>query len=437
MKIVTKVKQQLAHVRGRKARQRALLDFRRSLALIVDPDALEASVAMRLNELFDPALLVVLQLDPRGERYRPGFCSGVSAADFDDLAIRPQGRLARWFSVNETCLLVPREPGVFAFLDEPEQDLLRRLDVQLCAPLLARNRVAGMLLLGRIRREWPATRRDADLLMDLANQASLAFQNVALYREHQERLEDLYRADRLATIGQLTASIAHEVGNPLTAIRSTVQYLQGRIDDEDPNRELVHDVLSEVDRIRRTIDSMLGLTRQDTFEVAEIDLAEVLRQTVQLVEAKARKQSVSFEQRYHPSLRIEADPNLLRQVFLNLILNALQAMPEGGRIDLTTTTETAAAGSGSVGPAPGSAAWARVRVADDGAGIPEKDLERVFDRFFTTRPDGTGLGLAICREIIRRHRGDIDLQSVEGAGTTVSVRLPARQGLAAAGAERS
>ncbi len=415
MNIVSKLQHRLTYFRGRKARQRALLDFRRSLALIVDPDALEASVAMRLKELFDPTLLVFLQLDARNRRYRAGFSSGDVGDALEDLEIRPQGRLARWFLVNESCLLVPRERGVFAFLDKPEQELLSRLDVQLCAPLLARNQVTGMLLLGKIRKQWPATRRDAELLMDLANQASLAFQNVALYREQQERLEDLYRADRLATIGQLTASIAHEVGNPLTAIRSTVQYLQGSIDEEDPNHDLVQTVLVEVDRIRQTIDSMLDMTRHRPFELSEFDLAELLQQTLHLVEAKARKQSVSFEQRLYPSLRTEADANLLRQVFLNLILNALQAMPKGGRIEVASAID------------PEGAAFVQVLITDDGPGIPAQDMPRVFERFFTTRRDGTGLGLAICREIIQRHQGTISLESEEGAGTTVMVRLPIRQ----------
>lgn len=417
--VVARVQHELSHLRGRKARNRAIQDFRRSLALIVDSDALEASVATRLKELFDPEVLVLLHLEPSAGTYRPSILSGARRSDVPDVAIGAQGRLARWFLVNESCLLIPHDHGVFAYLEPSEREFLTRLHVKLCAPLLARNHVAGMLLLGWHRRRRPPTRRDADLLMDLAHHASLAFQNAALYREQQQRLEDLHRAERFSAIGQLTSSVAHEVGNPLTAIRSTMQYLVARFDTGDRHRELMQEVIGEVDRIRETINSMLSLTRQQDLQPAvDVDLVEVLQQTLHLVEVKARKQGVSFEELYDSPLRVTADPNQLRQVFLNLVLNSLQAMPEGGRLTISTRREPSPA-TGGDGPA-----VVRISIADTGIGIPEHLLGRIFERFFTTKTDGTGLGLAICRDIVLRHQGRIDVDSAEGQGTTVSLELP-------------
>ncbi len=198
----------------------------------------------------------------------------------------------------------------------------------------------GLLLLGS-RSERPPSRHDADLLKHLADQASLAFQNVALYREQQERLGRLHRADRLAAMGQLAAGVAHEVRNPLTAIRSTIQYLGRGLARSDPKAELVEELIGEVDRIDSTISGLLSLSRGGELKHGEMDLVELLEGTIRLLEIQARKQGVELEERYrHRPLPLVADAGQLRQVFLNLVLNALQAMPEGGRITVTASRPT-------------------------------------------------------------------------------------------------
>lgn len=409
----------LHRLRRRKARLRAVQDFRRSLALIVDLDALEASVSTRLKELFNPERLVILQLDRTTDQYRPIVCSGLTREALEQFKVLPNGRLVRWFLINETTLLTTRDRGVLDFLDPNEQELFERLKFQLCAPLLARNYLAGMLFLGGGGPDWAPDKSDAELLMDLANQVSLAFQNAALYRERQERLENLHRADRLAAVGALAAGVAHEVGNPLAAIRSTMQFVGQRFPEDDPNRELVEEIIDEVDRIKKTISSLLGLTRSGEFAPETLDLIGTMRQTLNLVEIQARKQGVRLEQRYSQnSLPMAADSNQLRQLFLNLILNALQAMLKGGRITVSATLES-----------PGQArSKVRITIADDGPGIAKEHLQTVFDTFFTTKKDGTGLGLAICRSIVQQHGGTIEILSQEGKGTTVVILLPTTHG---------
>ena len=422
MTVAMQIQQLFFRLHRRQARRRAIHDFRRSLALIVDPEALESSVAMRLKELFDPDRLIILQLEKVSERYRPTFCSGVERETLDDLVIEPQGRLARWFRVNETCLLIPRDRGVFEYLGRQEQELLRRQGIQLCAPLLARNHLAGMLLLGWTQPERKLGKNDADLLLHLANQTSLAFENAALYREQQERLERWHRADRLAAVGQLAASVAHEVGNPLTAIRSTMQYLEGSFPEEGPKQKLITGLISEVDRINETLGNLLSLTRSDEFHPEEIHLSELLRKTRQLVEIQARKAAIHIElPASSSSLVLWGDRNQLRQLFLNLILNAFQAMPEGGRIEIDA------------GQAEDPGRQARITIADQGVGIPQDQLQKIFDPFFTTKHEGTGLGLAICQNIVRRHDGKLELSSIEGQGTTAVLHLPLADGVRSSG----
>ena len=218
-------------------------------------------------------------------------------------------------------------------------------------------------------------------------------------------------------MGQLAAGVAHEIRNPLTAIRSTMQYLAQGLDG-DGERELVGELLSEVDRINGTIGGLLSLSRTGELRLVEIDLAEPLGRALQLVKAHANGQGIALEASPGAgAFRVVGDAGQLEQMFLNLLLNAVQAMPGGGRITVSVApcrphlTESAAP-------------WVEVRIADTGPGIAPDHLRRVFDPFFTTKRDGTGLGLAICHGVVEQHRGEIRLESEEGVGTTALIRLP-------------
>jgi signal transduction histidine kinase len=295
------------------------------------------------------------------------------------------------------------------------------LGLSLVVPMISLNRLTGILLLGSDRTRWRIGRSEIELLDLLASQASLAFENAELYRAQRERLDRLYRAERLAAVGQLAAGVAHEIRNPLTAIRSTMQYLLQGLAPEEPKHQLVEDLLSEVDRINSTVGGLLSLSRTGELRKSEIDLLEPLGKAVQLVQARAAEQGVQvssdFEWKDGNGLRVLGDRGQLKQVFLNLLINALQSMPEGGRLAVAVTPWS---------PQPGrfGARWAQVRIQDTGPGIPPEQLRRVFDPFYTTKHDGTGLGLAICHGIIEQHEGEIQLESESGTGTTAWIRLP-------------
>lgn len=404
--------------RRRMVRRQIIHEFNRSLVLISDPEALQASIATRIQELFGPDVIIILQLDRERGVFSPSYSVGIELSELADIRFHQRGRLAKWLLVNESCLVVERAQQVYEFLSPSERDGLERLKTSVCVPLISLNRLTGIILLGSRGEHWEVTDGNLELLELLANQAGLAFENAALYQQQRDRLRRLHRAERLAAAGQLAAGVAHEIRNPLAAIRSTIQYVLQRFPQQDPNRELVAELLDEVDRIDRTVNGLLSLTRSSHFEPVETNVIDVIEQSLMLVQAQARRQAVSIDRHYERDhLMVMGDAHQLKQVFLNLMLNALQAMPGGGRLTVSVCVwhpEYALR----------SDRWTQIEIADTGPGIPPENLDRIFDPFFTTKRDGTGLGLSICHSIVHQHEGEIEVQSQPGRGTTAVVRLP-------------
>ncbi len=218
------------------------------------------------------------------------------------------------------------------------------------------------------------------------------------------------RADRLATIGELAAGAAHEIRNPLTAVKSSLQYLQSKNPDERA-RKLLGTALEETARIEGILSDLLSFSRPTELRREAVDLRTLIDECLELVAFQARRQKIEIRRAFPPSLpALEGDRAQLKQLFLNLCLNAFQAMAGGGRLDLRIEVPDGRS--------------ALVAVADTGEGIAEENLDRIFDPFFTTKKTGTGLGLSICYGIVKSHGGEIEVRSRPGQGATVIVKLP-------------
>jgi signal transduction histidine kinase len=404
--------------RWRRDRQ-AILEFNRSLALIVDADALMASVAARLRELFGTDRVIILRALTDGGMFGVAFSCGYSADELKSVHLGQQDRLAKWMQTNEAMLVVERDESVFNYLSAPEREMLTRLKVSACVPLVALNRLTGMLLLSSTRPDFNLTEEDLNLLQMLTSLASVAFENAYLYQQQRDRLRQLYRAERLAAAGELAASVAHEIRNPLTSIRSTVQYLLGEFDERHAKRPLVEGIIAEVDRINQTVGGLLSLTQRVEFKPERLPLGQLTEQSLLLIGTKARGQSVEILWSPPSSdIYVSGDVSQLKQLLLNLVLNALQAMPQGGRLSLDIGSRRAPDELGR------EKTWAEVTIKDTGCGIPADNLEKIFDPFFTTKQGGTGLGLSISYAIARQHGGELEITSHVEDGTTVAVRLP-------------
>ena len=223
--------------------------------------------------------------------------------------------------------------------------------------------------------------------------------------------DQLIRADRLAAMGELTAGVAHEVRNPLGVIRASVQLLEDARGDPVRTSEAAEVIKQEIDRLDRVIKALLDFGRPSKPTMVRTDLNEVLKDVVLFTNRFAKQSSVHIEERFDPALvPVRGDPDQLKQVFLNLVTNAVQAMERGGG---TITIGTRTVGE-----------YVEVSIADDGPGISQADLPKVFDPFFTKRAEGTGLGLTIVHRIIDEHEGRIEVDSHPG-GTIFRVTLPA------------
>jgi PAS domain S-box-containing protein len=236
---------------------------------------------------------------------------------------------------------------------------------------------------------------------------------------------EVRRGERLAALGQMALALAHEIRNPLGAIRGVAQLLGDELGGASPFREHVRVVLAEIDRVNRVMEALLDLGRPLTLTFGYVNLHELLDRVVLLAEPAARAHEVQLVRRYDPSLpSLWADADRLVQVFQNLVQNGIEAMPGGGRLTLTTRLSLDTVFGGRVDLGAGSRPLVEVQVVDEGEGIPVELLDRVFDPFVTTKPRGLGLGLALAHRIIEEHRGALRVTSAPGKGTTFSCHLP-------------
>lgn len=225
----------------------------------------------------------------------------------------------------------------------------------------------------------------------------------------EDQQEQLMRSDRLATVGELAAGLAHELRNPLAGISGALHVLGSELDAADPRRALLGDVQGQIARMNKTLTDLLQHARPAEPQRIGVDINAVLEQSLRFLPRGAIDVVRRLDDDLPPLL---VDPNLLHQAFLNILVNARQAMPQGGLITLATRFDDR---RGAV----------QVRISDSGSGIRTEDIDRIFQPFFTTKTQGTGLGLAIAARIVEQHGGRIDVESAPDQGATFTITLPA------------
>ena len=233
-------------------------------------------------------------------------------------------------------------------------------------------------------------------------------------QEEQRRLEgQLHQSERLAALGEMTAGVAHEVRNPLGIISSTAELLQKKLARYEPNNRLAQIIVEESNRLNEKVTEFLDFARPRLPNLRPCDLEATLNRNLELLAPEIDRLGIEVNRDYHLNGQaLMVDQDLLYQAFLNILLNAIQAMPHGGQ--LTVSTLPGPHGQGG-----------EIRFQDDGEGIEPEALNKILNPFFTTKEKGSGLGLPIVKSIIEAHQGSLDISSAAGAGTTVTITLPA------------
>jgi len=292
------------------------------------------------------------------------------------------------------------------------------LDVAACAPLTAQHGIVGALVVlaeGEVRWGEDTVR----LLEAVGSQVGVAIENARLYTRISQYAEELARsqaqliqAEKLAAMGRLTASIAHELNNPLQAIQNCLHLILHRSLDEEKQRKYLTMAQEEVERLISTVQRMLDFYRPSTTQHRATDVHQVVDDVLALTNKRLERGRVRVRRVFDPRVPpLNAIKNQLKQVFLNLVVNAVEAMPKGGELTIRTTLSP-------------DGRWVSITFSDQGMGLSQQARAHLFEPFYTTKRKGTGLGLSVSYGIIEQHGGSIEIDSSEGQGSCFTVRLP-------------
>ncbi len=394
------------------------LDLMESL----DRDALLVKIAARAEDLIrsDTTSVTIVQGSDRMLKYLGVL--GTKAGALKTLEIPLEaGGIYNWLACYGTPLLIADAQADFRL--DPDQMKAMGIKSIMTVPLWSSNTMTGLLTAINKKGGGAFDKQDLRLFTVFSNLAAAALQNASLYsdlvakiRELRNAQEQLIHSTKMAAIGELAANVAHEVNNPLTSVLGYTTHLLKTLDLPESPKRMLGMMEQETLRVRKIIRNLLDFSRQKTSWMQPTDLLVPLRETTAFVRGAAEASGVTIREQYDSGpIVVNMDSNEMKQVFINIINNALQAMPRGGSLKIRVFQR--------------DDRDVAVEFADTGVGISEENIQKIFEPFFSTKEngDGTGLGLSISYRIVRNHGGRIDVQSVPGRGSIFTVLLPVQK----------
>jgi PAS domain S-box-containing protein len=407
-----------------RARELAALNAAgRALTASLDVRQVLHTVVHEIQTLLDPERSAVLLRDAEYQELVFAAVAGEGSEILIGTRVPAGVGIAGWVMREGQAALVEDTAHDARFWEEPDSVTGYSTRSVVAVPIEFRGTCLGVAEAIN-RRSGSFTKRDQDMLVTLASSAAIAIENARLYqveREQFQRLQEsqarLIHAEKMSALGRLVASLTHEINNPLQAVQSGLYVMQAGLQDQLSRDELIDDVQiieSEVKRIANLMQRLREFSRPVQLDAQPTELHVLLDKLLELVGKQCQIQNIVVNKHWDKSLpRLQVNADQLTQVFMNLIINALDVMPTGGILTLSTRLDR-------VSDTP----IAQIDVTDTGSGIEAAVLPHIFEPFFTTKPNGVGLGLAISYEIIQSSGGEVVAASQPGAGTTFSVRLP-------------
>lgn len=400
-------------------------ELSRKLNSVLDlGDLLSEMLSTLVEQLGVKSIAVFLRRDPKDDKLSFLKLRGIAPkapAMTRHWEISLKGELHRLFLSEKESLFL-EEIQAFVKNDNPEMQILKELDCRLCVPLISRDKLVGILVLGSKNKNLRFSDSDLEFVFVLADHLTVALENALLYESQKNMNAELKRiqrqliqSEKLAALGQLSASLAHEINNPLGIMKNYLLILSESIGQSDSNQHNIKMIKEEFGRITRIVKSLLDFSRPGKEDVRTVDLATILKQTVCLVHRQFSHKKITIKLELPQNLpKISAAEDQLKQVFLNLLINSKDSMPQGGEIVISVRDQDQTVG---------------IEFSDTGCGIAEENISRIFDPFFSTKKEGkgSGLGLWICYGIMQRHGGTIEAVRKE-RGTGFLLTLPKADG---------
>jgi signal transduction histidine kinase len=393
--------------RGRADYKATVARLSERLTSLLEPDAIVEHVVATVRDTLHVDTVGVWERGPTAlVRRASGARPTVPAADAGLEAFEKLGRALSRDEVEESIVWRERRRALRALFDA--------LGAVLLVPLLHQNRPVGVLAVGPTVAGTPLSADDLDLLRTVANETAVALVTARAVAQLQTTREELQQAEHLASIGELSAAVAHGIRNPLAGIRLAAQLGREQASDATAVRESLDDVLSAVDRLEGQVRGILDFARPFEPQVAPLDAAAFLRAFRDELAAQCAERKVHLDVRVADGTpAVLADASHLQQVLHELVRNAFEAMPHGGAITIDAA------------PAPGGRSRVHIAVTDAGPGVPAAQRDRIFRLFATTKSAGTGVGLAVARKIVERHGGTLRLETEAPAPARFVIELPA------------
>lgn len=280
------------------------------------------------------------------------------------------------------------------------------------ASTVATNPITHMIeVIRRVRKGDMEARMEVAGNDELAEMAAAFNRMTEIIQRNKQMESTLAQQGKMASLGVLSSGVAHEINNPLGVILGYAAYLEGKLAEDDPNYKYIHEIKRESKRCKKIVQDLLSYARTPRPTLELTDLNELLAEIIEFAANHTDMRGITVLSNLEKGLpKVMLDGDQMRQVAINLILNAGGAMQEGGVLEVTTEV--------------GAEQTVKITFRDSGNGIPPENLEKIFEPFYTTKARGTGLGLAITRQIVEMHHGEISIASTLGKGTTVTVTLP-------------